>query len=86
MINVDLPPNEEFSLEFKAYLERLIRSVQNEIDSTNTVSRVTELPARPLEGKLYYLTRTIDLLNSEGYYVYNTLNNEWNKLAYDIQP
>lgn len=66
------------SPEVIAYLQRFLQNLNHEIDAANDISVRTEVPARPREGHIYYLSDSTTV----GYYVY--MKEVWYKV--DLTP
>ena len=74
-------PPEDWSPENKAYIHRLMVSIDYAANGINGVAIRDQVPDRPKEGKIYYLREDLGNGATEGYYVY--INYVWKKLAYE---
>ena len=78
-IKVSVLPEEIYTPELARFIDDLMLNVQTEIDSVNGVAIRKEVPDRPREGKIYYLTEDLNNIVTEGYWA--LINDQWHKFA-----
>jgi len=72
-------PPEGLAPEIAKYLDTQLLEIRASIDAVRGVSIRDSIPEIAVEGRIYYLTKDLENVATEGYYV--LINNVWNKIT-----
>lgn len=77
------PPN-SWTPEDKAYINRLMKNIEDASNSIIGIQIREQVPEKPREGRIYYLREDLSNGATEGYYVF--INYVWRKIAFEELP